>query len=83
MPAATYDDVDELLAVYPQDITQGSPYNTSIFNAMTPVYKQLAALQGDLVFQAPRRYFLQTRADKQPIWSYRMSSCPSLTTPPS
>ena len=57
--------------LYPADITKGSPFNTGVFNAITPQYKRFAAIQGDLVFQAPRRFFLQHRADKQPTWSFR------------
>ncbi|KAI0694775.1 carotenoid ester lipase precursor [Earliella scabrosa] len=56
--------------LYPADITKGSPFNTGVFNAITPQYKRFAAIQGDLVFQAPRRFFLQHRADKQPTWSF-------------
>ena len=74
IPDATSDEVDSLLALYPSDITQGSPYGTSILNAITPQYKRLAALQGDLVFQAPRRFFLQQRSGMQPIWTYRTSA---------
>ena len=59
--------------MYPADITQGSPYSTSILNAVTPEFKRIASLQGDLVFQAPRRYFIQNRAASQPIWSYSAS----------
>ena len=86
IPDATSDEVDSLLALYPSDITQGSPYGTSILNAITPQYKRLAALQGDLVFQAPRRFFLQQRSGMQPIWTYRTSAHPLdlhkyLTTP--
>ena len=71
MPEASVDDVNTLLELYPADVTQGSPYNTSILNAITPQFKRIAAMTGDLVFQAPRRFFLQQRASKQPIWSYR------------
>ena len=63
-------DLDQLLDLYPSDITQGSPFDTGILNAVTPEFKRLAAIQGDLVFQAPRRLFLQNTVDKQPVWSY-------------
>ena len=46
----------ELLELYPQDVTQGSPFDT-----------------GDVVFQAPRRSFLEHRSGKQSTWSYRAS----------
>ncbi|KAI0642945.1 carotenoid ester lipase precursor [Trametes meyenii] len=70
LPEATSSDLDQLLKLYPQDITSGSPFNTGIFNALTPQFKRLAAMQGDLVFQAPRRFLLQNRDGKQPIWSF-------------
>ena len=66
-------ELDRLLALYPADITQGSPFDTGILNAITPEFKRLASMQGDLVFQAPRRFFLQNRADKQPAWAF--STC--------
>ncbi|KAI0044924.1 carotenoid ester lipase precursor [Auriscalpium vulgare] len=63
-------DIDAILAAYPNDTAQGSPFDTGALNALTPQYKRLAALQGDLVFQAPRRFFLRQRAGKQPLFSY-------------
>ena len=65
--------MDELLTLYPQDVTQGSPYDTGAENALTPEFKRLASILGDLVFQAPRRFFLNSASDKQNTWSY----CPS------
>ncbi|KAH6917979.1 carotenoid ester lipase [Coprinopsis sp. MPI-PUGE-AT-0042] len=62
--------VDRIAELYPQDITKGSPFNTGVFNALTPQFKRLAAFQGDGVFQAPRRWFLKYTAGKQPVWSY-------------
>ncbi|KAI0056029.1 carotenoid ester lipase precursor [Artomyces pyxidatus] len=63
-------EVEELLKLYPSDPTQGSPFDTGLQDAITPQYKRLAAIQGDIVFQAPRRFFLQHRSSKQPTWSY-------------
>ena len=71
MPELTTDDLNNLMTLYPADITQGSPFDTGILNALTPEFKRLAAMQGDLVFQAPRRFFLQNRSGKQPTWSFR------------
>ncbi|KIK69867.1 hypothetical protein GYMLUDRAFT_151725 [Collybiopsis luxurians FD-317 M1] len=81
LPNITTSDLDELLTVYPADITQGSPFNTGIFNAITPEFKRIAAFIGDAVFQAPRRFFLQNLSGKQNIWSYsnqRLKSLPVL-----
>ncbi|KIK80105.1 hypothetical protein PAXRUDRAFT_833717, partial [Paxillus rubicundulus Ve08.2h10] len=62
--------IEELMQYYPNNITQGSPFDTGIFNAITPQFKRLAAFQGDIVFQAPRRFFLQNRSGKQALWTY-------------
>ena len=61
------------MEAYPADLTQGSPFGTGILNALTPQSKRLAAMQGDLVFQGPRRFFLNATAAKQPTWSFRTS----------
>ncbi|KAI0326234.1 carotenoid ester lipase precursor [Cubamyces sp. BRFM 1775] len=81
MPALTTEDLDDLMTLYPADITQGSPFDTGILNALTPEFKRLAAMQGDLVFQAPRRFFLQNRSGKQSTWSFlskRLKALPGL-----
>ncbi|KAJ3790209.1 Alpha/Beta hydrolase protein [Lentinula aff. detonsa] len=81
LPDITDSDLAELLTQYPADITQGSPFDTSILNAITPEYKRIAAFQGDAVFQAPRRFFLQSLSGKQSIWSFinkRLKSLPVL-----
>jgi acetylcholinesterase len=70
LPHATAAEVDQLLKVYPGDVTQGSPFDTGTNNTVTPEYKRLAAFQGDLIFTGTRRFFLQQRADKQPAWSF-------------
>ncbi|KAF9568773.1 carotenoid ester lipase precursor [Agrocybe pediades] len=73
--------VDQIAKLYPSDVTQGSPFGTGIFNALTPQFKRLAAFQGDGVFQAPRRWLLQYTASKQNVWvfiSKRLKSIPIL-----
>ncbi|KAF7783931.1 CAZyme family CE10 [Agaricus bisporus var. burnettii] len=65
--------VSDVMELYPSDPSAGSPFNTSIFNAITSQYKRSAALQGDLVFQAPRRFFVQQRSGDQPVWAYQDS----------
>jgi acetylcholinesterase len=67
---ATDLEIDTVLKLYPQDITQGSPYDTGFLNALTPQNKRVASFLGDLVFQAPRKYFLESIANEQPVWSY-------------
>ncbi|EEB99424.1 hypothetical protein MPER_00904, partial [Moniliophthora perniciosa FA553] len=63
-------ELDRLLEVYPQTPSAGSPYDTGIFNAITPQFKRIASFQGDAVFQAPRRFFMQNLSGKQPLWSF-------------
>lgn len=49
LPDGTTDQISTIATNYPQDITKGSPFDTGIFNAITPQFKRLAAVQGDLV----------------------------------
>ncbi len=55
---------------YPADITQGSPFDTGILNAFTPEFKRTAAFQGDVIFHAPRRLFLNQLSSRQNAWAY-------------
>ena len=73
--------MDQLLQLYPQDPTLGSPYDTGTQNELTPEFKRIAALIGDTVFHAPQRFFLKNVSDKQNTWSYCTS--PMLRTLPS
>lgn len=70
LPGLTTAEVNQLAEVYPADITQGSPFDTGIFNALSPQFKRIAAFQGDGVFQAPRRFFLQQQSGKQDTWAF-------------
>jgi hypothetical protein len=58
---------------YPSDLPAGSPFNTGYFNALSPQFKRLAATQGDIVFAAPRRFFLSKTSNSMKAWSYCMS----------
>jgi acetylcholinesterase len=62
--------VAQILEAYPADPTQGSPFDTGSENAITAQYKRIAAILGDIVFQAPRRFFLQNTAGKQTQFAY-------------
>jgi len=80
-PNVTDAQMDELLKLYPQNVTKGSPYDTGTQNALTPEFKRIASILGDSTFQAPRRFFLQNLSDKQNTWSYlskRLKSLPIL-----
>ncbi|KAF8264084.1 alpha beta-hydrolase [Lactarius quietus] len=74
-------ELDTVLTLYPQDPTQGSPFDTGTQNALTPEFKRIAAILGDFTFQAPRRWLLDNVSGKQDTWSYlnkRMKSLPIL-----
>ncbi|KAG6829134.1 hypothetical protein H0H92_005608 [Tricholoma furcatifolium] len=77
LPGTTQAEVDNIAALYPSDITQGSPFDTGILNALTPQYKRIAAFMGDGVFQAPRRFFLQQRSGLQKTWAFQLTVEPS------
>ncbi|KAI0823983.1 Alpha/Beta hydrolase protein [Trametes gibbosa] len=70
LPNISSTELDQLLSLYPANVSAGSPFDTGSSNAVSPQYKRIAALQGDIVFQGPRRFFLQHRADKQPVWAF-------------
>ncbi|KAJ3558684.1 hypothetical protein NM688_g778 [Phlebia brevispora] len=36
LPASSASDIEQVLTLYPQDITEGSPFNTGYLNAITP-----------------------------------------------
>ncbi|KZS97394.1 carotenoid ester lipase precursor, partial [Sistotremastrum niveocremeum HHB9708] len=69
-PTANTSVQTQMSTLWPADVTQGSPFNTGLLNAITPQFKRLAAIQGDLAFQAPRRFFLQQRSSVQNTWSF-------------
>ena len=73
IPAASDSDIDSVLQAYPADPSQGSPFDSGSHYNITAQYKRLAAFQGDLIFQAPRRFFLNATAAKQPTWAFRAS----------
>ncbi|CAE6364370.1 unnamed protein product [Rhizoctonia solani] len=67
--------VDQLLNYYPEDPGAGSPYNTgnNTFGKAAQ-YKRAASVIGDLIFEAPRRDFLQAaRKLGIPSWSYQFA----------
>ncbi|KAI0794098.1 carotenoid ester lipase precursor [Fomes fomentarius] len=69
-PGASLFDIKTLLKLYPSDPSRGSPFGTGDENAFTPQYKRIAALQGDWIFQVPRRLLLDTYSWCQPAYSF-------------
>ncbi|KAJ6624410.1 carotenoid ester lipase precursor [Mycena sp. CBHHK59/15] len=81
LPEATAAQASALDTLYPNDITDGSPYDTGLLDALTPQFKRIAAFQGDGVFQAPRRFFQQSLSGKQNQWAFlskRLKAVPFL-----
>jgi len=70
IPTATDAQITKLGELYPSDPAAGSPFDTGTQNQLSPQFKRLAAIQGDLVFQAPRRFFLRTASKTQDVWSF-------------
>jgi len=74
-------DINALLAQYPSDPAAGSPFDTGDNNTINAQFKRVSAFVGDYTFQAPRRFFLEQRSDKQPTFAFlskRMKSTPVL-----
>ena len=69
-PGATSEEVAQILALYPNDPAQGSPFGTGDANQLAPMFKRMAAFEGDFLFQSTRRTLLTLRSDKQPAWTY-------------
>ncbi|OCK98268.1 putative extracellular lipase [Cenococcum geophilum 1.58] len=73
---ATQEVIEQLVASYPDDASDGSPFRTSIFNEWYPQFKRLAAILGDLTFTLARREFLEISSainPDVPSWSYLAS----------
>jgi acetylcholinesterase len=70
LPNITDAEYQTIALAYPSDVTQGSPFGTGALNALTPEFKRLAAFNGDFVFQAPRRLFLNQLSGRQKTWSF-------------
>ncbi|OJA14824.1 hypothetical protein AZE42_11600 [Rhizopogon vesiculosus] len=70
-PSAPAAAIEQLLVYYPQDPTQGSPYDTGALYELSAQFKRMASFQGDATFHAPRRFFLQQRSGSQSTWAFR------------
>lgn len=69
--SATAKEINALAAQYPSDLRQGSPFDTGLQNAISPMYKRIAAFVGDYTFQSGRRDLLNhTPANRK--WTYLM-----------
>lgn len=70
-PSATRQQITDLFALYPDDITAGSPFETGILNEIYSGFKKTAAIIGDVTFTLSRRSTLAA-LEKQGFtsWSY-------------
>jgi carboxylesterase type B len=73
---ATVEQIQALVATYPNNPAAGSPFNTGELNEIYPQYKRLAAILGDVAFTLARRIFLDIASSVHPSvpsWSYLAS----------
>ena len=70
---ATTETITALVATYPDDPSDGSPFGTGILNEWYPQFKRLAAILGDLTFTLSRRAVLNIVSSEVPTWSYLAS----------
>ncbi|EMD33580.1 hypothetical protein CERSUDRAFT_98146 [Gelatoporia subvermispora B] len=70
LPGASDAAISQILALYPDDPAEGSPFNTGNTNQIFPHFKQIAAIEGDLEFHGLRRFFLNHTSNLQPSWSW-------------
>jgi len=64
-------ELSTLLGAHQPAPSVGSPFDTGDANSdLGPEYKRQSAAKGDLIWQAPRRTFIQQVYNKQPCWSF-------------
>ncbi|KAI5288587.1 hypothetical protein KEM54_005097 [Ascosphaera aggregata] len=69
-------DLTTLVSLYDDTSEDGSPFRTGLLNNVTPQFKRLAAILGDLVFTLTRRVVLQIFTEQRKdskAWSYLSS----------
>lgn len=76
--------IDEILALYPNDPALGSPYGTGNETfGLSPQYKRLAAIFGDINIHSQRRLWQQYTSDASvPPYGYLFADPPSDGTDP-
>ncbi|KAK7061862.1 carboxylic ester hydrolase [Favolaschia claudopus] len=65
---ATPVEIAQVSRLWPDDPTQGSPFDTGTENQLGPQYKRIAAFIGDDFEVSPRRFFLQHASARQNVW---------------
>ncbi|KAF9441627.1 alpha/beta-hydrolase [Macrolepiota fuliginosa MF-IS2] len=72
-PDLTDPETRSLSVHYPNNVFSGSPFDTGLNNTLNNTqYKRVSAFQGDMVFQAPRRFFAHelSQAGRDNVWVY-------------
>lgn len=69
-PNANQQDIEDLVALYPDDPSAGSPFRTGELNNIYPEFKRIAALLGDATFTLTRRAYLSVISNFVPSYSY-------------
>ncbi|TBU30175.1 alpha/beta-hydrolase [Dichomitus squalens] len=80
-PNITDEDMDHLLRLYPDDPSQGAPYNTGKDFQITPQWKRAASFLGDVGVVSVRKFFTKHLAAlNSPVWAYyyKRNSIPGL-----
>ncbi|KAJ7717779.1 Alpha/Beta hydrolase protein [Mycena metata] len=70
LPQSSPAQIAQIATLYPDDPTQGSPFDTGLANQLTPQFKRLAAFQGDYLFTGTRRFLLEHASKTQNTWSW-------------
>ncbi|KAF9888255.1 hypothetical protein FE257_008824 [Aspergillus nanangensis] len=72
-PDASKDLLNELIDLYADTATNGSPFRTGPLYNIYPEFKRLAAIIGDYEFTLSRRILLEASNANVPSWSYLSS----------
>ncbi|KAJ7654748.1 carotenoid ester lipase precursor [Mycena rosella] len=70
LPASSQEEIARVGILYPDDPTQGSPFDTGTANQLTPEFKRIAAFGGDYGIIGPRRFLLEHASATQDTWSW-------------
>ncbi|KAJ7640552.1 carotenoid ester lipase precursor [Mycena rosella] len=74
LPASSQEEIARVGILYPDDATQGSPFDTGTANQLTPEFKRIAAFGGDYGIIGPRRFLLEHASATQDTWSWGTST---------
>ena len=69
-PLATRDQINSLVAAYPDEALSGSVLNSFLKSSIYPQFNRLSTLLGDISFTFQRRSYLESIAQQVPTWSY-------------